>query len=55
MAIIEIKKTTGSGPPGNMRLSQDEIESMMTPYGFIKINMTDFGDFYMLQFMVSKQ
>ncbi len=51
LAIIEIKKEeTSFGPPMEIRLSPDELESLITEFGFRKISYTDLGSFYMIEF-----
>lgn len=51
LAIIECKKEEMSfGPPLHMRLSPEELENIITKYGFEKIDLTDLGYNYMIQF-----
>lgn len=51
LAIIECKKEeTPCGPPLHMRFSPEELENLITRYGFEKINLTDLGYNYMIQF-----
>ncbi|KKG14669.1 ubiquinone biosynthesis methyltransferase UbiE [Methanosarcina sp. 2.H.T.1A.6] len=56
LAIIECKKEELSfGPPLHMRLSPEELEDLITKYGFEKIKLTDLGYNYMIQFKKSYQ
>jgi cyclopropane fatty-acyl-phospholipid synthase-like methyltransferase len=49
IAILEIKKQkTSFGPSVEMRLSAEEIENIFKPYGFIKVDLTDLGNFYLI-------
>lgn len=51
LAIIECKKDDkGSGPPIQMRLSPAEIEALVLPWNFQKIDLLDLGYNYMIQF-----
>lgn len=51
MAIIECKKEDAPfGPPKNRRLSSEELEQLIKPYGFKKISYVDLGYNYMIQF-----
>lgn len=51
LAIIECKKEDGPfGPPMQMRNSPEELEAMIMPYGFEKLNYVDLGYNYMIQF-----
>lgn len=51
LAIIECKKEDMPfGPPMNMRKSPDELEKLITPYGFKKIRYVNFKYNYMIQF-----
>jgi len=44
--IIEFKKIDkGPGPPINIRLEEDQIEALVTPYGFQKVIVSEVGDF----------
>ena len=53
VAIIECKKDDLSfGPPLHMRLSSEELEDSITQYGFERINLSDLGFNYMIQFGV---
>lgn len=52
LAIIECKKEyMPFGPPLNMRLSPEEIESLATRCGFEKEGLSDLGYNYMLRFV----
>jgi ubiquinone/menaquinone biosynthesis C-methylase UbiE len=52
LAIIECKKEKSDfGPPMNMRISSDEMETIVLPYGFKKTNLLDLGFNYMVQFV----
>lgn len=51
VAIIECKKEDMPfGPPKHMRLSPNDIENSIQKYGFEKLNFTDLGYNYMIQF-----
>ena len=52
LAVIEFKKIEGPpGPPVNIRLSEDEVEKMVTDYGFKKEKTADIGDYnYLMTF-----
>ena len=52
VVIIECKKEDMLfGPPLHMRLSTEELEDSMTPYGFERTSLVDLGYNYMIQFM----
>lgn len=47
--IIEFKKIEdGIGPPLSVRLSPEETETIITPFGFVKDHVTDVGSFHYL-------
>jgi ubiquinone/menaquinone biosynthesis C-methylase UbiE len=50
--IIEFKKIEkGPGPPVAIRMGEEEIEALITPYGFYKIARNEVGEFnYLVQF-----
>ena len=49
LCIIEFKKVEdGPGPPLNVRLSPEETEKIITPFGFVKGRVTDVGPFHYL-------
>ncbi len=51
IAIVEIKKEKMSfGPPLHMRLSPEDVENLIAPYGFKKVSLVDLGYSYMIQF-----
>ncbi|KIX11108.1 class I SAM-dependent methyltransferase [Dethiosulfatarculus sandiegensis] len=51
LAIIECKKEeTNWGPPMNLRISPEEMNRGLKPYGFTQINYTDLGKTYMIIF-----
>jgi len=52
LAVIEFKKIEGPpGPPVKIRLSEDEVEKMVTNYGFKKEKTADIGDYnYLMTF-----
>ncbi|MDY0222880.1 MAG: class I SAM-dependent methyltransferase [Desulfobacterium sp.] len=52
LVIIEFKKIEGPpGPPIKIRLSEDEVEEMVSGYGFKKIKIGDIGDYnYLMMF-----
>ncbi len=51
-AIIEFKKIEGPpGPPISIRLSEDEVDKMVTGYKFKKVKTVDIGDYnYLMTF-----
>jgi len=56
LAIIECKKQDQPfGPPKHMRLSPEEIEEVITRYGFEKIGFTDLGYNYLIQFELAQK
>ena len=52
LAVIEFKKINGPpGPPIKIRLSENEVEKMVTGHGFKKIRTDDIGDYnYLMVF-----
>ena len=52
LAVIEFKKIEGSpGPPVYIRLSEDEVEKIVTGYGFKKGKVADIGEYnYLMTF-----
>jgi ubiquinone/menaquinone biosynthesis C-methylase UbiE len=52
LAVIEFKKMDGPpGPPVQIRLSEDEVEKVVTGYGFKKDKTVDLGDYnYLMTF-----
>lgn len=52
LAVVEFKKIEGPpGPPVKIRLSGDEVEKMVTVYGFKKEKMADLGQYnYLMTF-----
>ncbi len=54
LAIIEFKKIDGPpGPPINIRLTSEEVESMVIPYGFRKKRFVEVGPYnYLITFAV---
>ena len=52
LAVIEFKKIEGPpGPPVKIRLSEDEVEKMVTDYGFKKEKTADIGEYnYLMTF-----
>lgn len=51
LAVIECKKEEQSfGPPIHMRLSPDEVWDAVKDHGFKKIDLTDLGYNYLIQF-----
>lgn len=56
LLTIDCKKEDSDfGPPKHMRISEEELENMVTKYGFKKFKLTDLGHFYMYQFIVNKE
>jgi ubiquinone/menaquinone biosynthesis C-methylase UbiE len=52
LAILEFtKKDVGFGPPMDIRLSPEEIESTMVQYGYKKITLDDYECSYLIQFL----
>jgi ubiquinone/menaquinone biosynthesis C-methylase UbiE len=44
LAVMEFKKTDGPpGPPRHIRLSPEEVDDILTPFGFKKEHMADVG------------
>jgi len=55
VAVIECKKEYQAfGPPKHMRLSPEEIERVLSPYGFERVDLTDLGYNYMIRFAVDQ-
>jgi ubiquinone/menaquinone biosynthesis C-methylase UbiE len=53
VAIIECKKEDQPfGPPRHMRLSAEEVESLVRPYGFDKVGLIDLGYNYLILFRI---
>lgn len=51
LAVIDCKKEDQPfGPPKHIRLSPDEVEGIVRPYGFEKIGLVDLGYNYLIQF-----
>ncbi len=49
LCIIEFKKVgDGPGPPLSVRLSPEETEALIMPFGFVKDRVTDAGPFHYL-------
>lgn len=50
--IIEFKKIDkGPGPPMDIRMEEEDVEALVTPYGFIKVTGSDVGEFnYLLKY-----
>ncbi len=49
LCIIEFKKVEdGPGPPLSVRLSPEETEKVITPFGFVKDRVIDLGPFHYL-------
>jgi ubiquinone/menaquinone biosynthesis C-methylase UbiE len=53
LAIIEFKKIEGPpGPPVHIRLSEAEVEEMLTKHGFVKMETVDIGEYnYLMTFL----
>jgi len=53
--IIEFKKIyNGPGPASKIRLDDSQVESVVTPYGFVRVNRSDIGEFtYILKYKKS--
>jgi ubiquinone/menaquinone biosynthesis C-methylase UbiE len=54
LAIIEFEKIEGTpGPPKKIRIDQDEVESIVTPFGFIKNEVKEVGAYiYLMTFVL---
>ncbi len=48
LAIVEFKKVDSPGPPLAVRLSADDVEEVVTPYGFRKERVVDIGPLHYL-------
>lgn len=50
--IIEFKKMDhGPGPPARIRLDEKDIDSLIVPFGFVKITGNEIGEYtYMVQY-----
>ena len=56
VAIIEChKERRGFGPPEHMRLSPEELEDILKPYGFEAIGTLDLGNNYLSRFQAGKK
>jgi ubiquinone/menaquinone biosynthesis C-methylase UbiE len=56
VAIIEChKERRDFGPPEHMRLSPEELEDILTPYGFEVIETLDLGYNYLIRFQAGKK
>ena len=53
LAVIEFKKIEGPpGPPVEIRLSEAEVEEMVTRHGFVKKETIDIGEYnYLMTFL----
>jgi ubiquinone/menaquinone biosynthesis C-methylase UbiE len=53
LAVIEFKKIEGPpGPPAHIRLSEAEVEKMVTRHGFVKKQTVDIGAYnYLMTFL----
>jgi ubiquinone/menaquinone biosynthesis C-methylase UbiE len=53
LAIVEFKKIAGPpGPPLHIRLAPEEVEKLVTPYGFRQDRITDVGPYnYLITFI----
>jgi ubiquinone/menaquinone biosynthesis C-methylase UbiE len=53
--IIEFKKIDkGPGPPLAVRMAEEQIESLVTPFGFKRVQWSEVGEFnYLLQYKKS--
>jgi ubiquinone/menaquinone biosynthesis C-methylase UbiE len=48
LAIIEFKKVDGPGPPLSIRLSPEETEEIVRPFGFVSDPIIDLGPYHYL-------
>ncbi len=56
LEIIEChKKRTNFGPPESCRVSPEELEEIITPYGFSKEKVVDLGHNYLIRFCVNNE
>lgn len=57
LCIVEFKKIEdGPGPPIGVRLSPEETEKIITPFGFIKDRITDIGPYnYLITASLAKR
>lgn len=53
LAVVEFKKIEGPpGPPVHIRLSEDEVEKMVSRHGFVKKETIDIGEYnYLMTFL----
>jgi len=53
LAVVEFKKIEGPpGPPVHIRLSEAEVEKMVTRHGFVKKETVDIGEYnYLMTFL----
>jgi ubiquinone/menaquinone biosynthesis C-methylase UbiE len=55
-AVVEFKKIEGPpGPPFNIRLAPQDVEDIVTSYGFEAVEMDDVGDYHYLVKAVNKK
>jgi len=53
VALIECKKENQPfGPPKEVRLSPEQVESLVRPYGFDKVGLVDLGYNYLILFRI---
>ena len=49
LALVEFKKMDGPpGPPIGIRLSPEELDAMLGPYGFANVETTEVGPYHYL-------
>jgi ubiquinone/menaquinone biosynthesis C-methylase UbiE len=57
LAIMEFMKIDGPpGPPRHIRLSPEQVEDMLTPFGFMQERIVDVGPYnYLMRFKINSQ
>ena len=57
LAIMEFKKIDGPpGPPRHIRLAPEQVDDMLTPYGFTRELFTEVGPYnYLMLFKINSQ
>ena len=57
LAIMEFMKIDGPpGPPRHIRLSPEQVEDMLTPFGFMQERIVDVGPYnYLMRFNIKSQ
>ena len=56
LALVEFKKMEGPpGPPMQIRLSPEELDAMLGPYGFTSVNTTEVGPYHYLSLYMRRE